>query len=64
MRKTVTFIYKGYAQIHPLGLTKRMGENRIVFLKQCFARNCEKVSKGKITFEEALANMEVHVHEK
>ena len=64
MRKSVTLIYKGYAQTHPLGLTKRMGENRIPFLKQYFARNCEKNSKGKITFEEALANMEVHIHEK
>lgn len=61
MRKTVTFIYNGHAATYRLGFTKRMGEGRIPFLKQCFARDISR--DFNIPMEEVEKNAEVHVHE-
>lgn len=62
MHKTVTFIYKGHAATYHLGLTKRMGEGRIPFLKQCFARDISR--DFGIPKDEIEKNAEVHIHQK
>lgn len=62
MHKTVTFTYKGYASIHPLGKTKRMSEGRVEYLKRVFVNKCNiKTGDG---IEDILNNMTLHIEEK